>query len=182
MTPEPNDPAVAPTMVVRDAPPRDPVPLSERVRERVQARIRAFVEGGGDDPAGLREAARALDLLPLEATGDGGRWLGVRPTADVVSFAPGAPHDVAEVEDPWRRAAALARASERYPELDDLVPPAPLSARVCPRCLGAGRIRLGGRDVPCVCGGLGWIPPVSDAPAREGEQRVARRSRRKREG
>jgi hypothetical protein len=148
----------------------------DAARDRLRERIRAFLAETAPDPADLRGAARELDLLPLApdqvAVGptmeDRERWFGVRPDGKVLSFATRAPRDPRSPESRWRHDWVLARERERYPELDAFIPPPPRDAPLCPRCDGAGRIRLGvsGRIVTCVCGGLGWIPPLDDEPLR----------------
>ncbi len=154
------DPTAEPITIIGAPKPEFPS-LARRTHDRIRERIREFLDPKARDLDFLRDAARALDLLPLSpASRD--RWYGVRPDGDLLSFSPRTPYEVLEEEDQWRRAAELLRASERYPELEALVPPPPLSCRTCPRCGGSGLIRREGRDLTCICEGLGWIAPVED--------------------
>jgi hypothetical protein len=163
------DPAAEPVTII-GGPPRESPSIARQTHDRIRERIRELLEFGTDKPDSLRDAARELGVLPL-ASESAQRWYGVRPDGDLLSFALRAPHDERVVEDQWRRSAELSRASERYPELEALVYPPPLSCRTCPRCGGEGRIRLHGESVTCLCGGLGWLPPVEDEiGTRKGEQ------------
>jgi hypothetical protein len=93
-----------------------------------------------------------------------------KPDGDLLSFEPRSPYDPIVEEDLWTRAATLSRSLERYPELEPLVPPPPLSCRTCPRCGGKGVIARADGEITCICEGLGWMPPVSD--------KIERRERR----
>ena len=144
--------------------------LAVRTRDRIRERIREF-ESKEDL---LNRAARELNLLPL-SPGEDDRWYGVRPDGDLISFSPNEPHEPVEVDDIWRRAAELSHASERYPELEALVPPPPLSCRTCPRCGGSGLVRRDNNEVLCsICEGLGWLAPVFDEIEERPERRPAR--------
>jgi len=137
------------------------MPIPDDLAAAIRDRIRAFAADPAN-PAELREAAAALDLLPLRPRGD--RHLGLLPDGQVVSFAPRPPHDPRPLPDRSDRAAALRPAARLDPALAPLVPPPPLSARACPRCFGSGFILIGTDPTPvlCVCDGVGWLAPIDD--------------------
>jgi hypothetical protein len=146
---------------VRGAPVPDAVPLSERIRASVLRRIAALDEQ--TLPREVVAAARELEVLPLEATG--ADWLGLRPDGDLVSFRPEPPSLGERVTHPWSRATVLLRVTQRYDELAGLLGPPPRNRRTCPVCGGLGTIVRDGVERPCVCGGVGWLSPISDPPA-----------------
>jgi hypothetical protein len=163
-----------------DAPPDHgreggPMTPSPELVARLRECIRAYVEADIPDPLDLRRAARALDLLPVVEVI--GRWHGVRTDGAVVSFALMPPHEEREESDRWRRAFVISLGRADCPELDGLVPPRSLNSRPCLRCGGTGEIRLGDQGmVPCVCAGVGWLPPISDEaskPARPHDDSAA---------
>ena len=136
--------------------PEQQVPsLAEVTRDRIRERIEKFEE------ASLRELARELNVLPLSSIDDE-RWYGVRPDGDVISFRVQRPYEPVEEEDLWRRAATLSKALGKYPELEPLVPPPPLSCQTCPRCGGSGVISRAESELNCICEGLGWLPSIFD--------------------
>ena len=58
-------------------------------------------------------------------------------------------HPSAREDDPLTRFAVVAQGALRYPELADVIPQPPVSARPCAACLSRGE--------GCgACGGLGW--------------------------
>ncbi len=149
------------TVPVRGAPEPEEVPLSERIRASVLRRI-----GSLDDQALSGEvvaAARHLEVLPLEPAG--ANWVGLRPDGDLVRFSAAPPLLGERVTHPWSRATVLLRATERYDELAGLLGPPPRDRRTCPVCGGLGTIVRGGLERRCVCGGVGWLSPMSDPPA-----------------
>jgi hypothetical protein len=139
--------------------------LAVVTRERILKLIEDYLQT--ETP--LRDVARALTVLPLsEAAAE--RWYGIKPNGDLLSFETRSPFEASEEEDLWTRATTLSRALKRYPELEPLIPPPPLSCRTCPRCRGKGVITRVDGEVSCICDGLGWMPPVYD--------KVERRERR----
>jgi hypothetical protein len=156
-----NDPR---PIVIEGAPQSNQRSRAEQTRDRLRARIEEYIAGGDSD---LREAARALRVLPLEQIEEA-RWYGVRPNGDLIAFSPIAPGEPDVVVDEWKRAAALLWASKQYPELEALVPPPPLNSRPCGLCNGSGQLLIDNRQVVCVCEGLGWLSPISDAEERGG--------------
>ena len=129
--------------------------LAEVTRDRIRERIQKFEE------ASLREVARELNVLPLSPLDDE-RWYGVRPDGDLISFRVRHPYEPVEENNLWRRAATLSNALGKYPELEPLVPPPPLSCQTCPRCGGNGVIMRGQQEINCICEGLGWMPSIFD--------------------
>ena len=147
--------------------------LAVRTRDRIREYIREFTESKTNELNFLSRAAHELDVLPLSPA-SAERWYGVRPDGDLLSFSPNTPYDPIEEDDLWRRAAELSQASERYPELEALVPPPPLSCRTCARCGGSGLIRRDDKEVLCICEGLGWLAPVEDKIEEERRERPQR--------
>ncbi len=145
------------SIVVHGAPQAFEAPLSLRLDKYIRDHILALPIDMDDDD--VREAPQ-IEVLPLLR--QGGVSYGVTPQGDVVSFPGVAPYDAPQEVDGWRRAWVLSLSRERYPELESLIPPPPLSCRVCARCGGDGQIGIPGATVTCVCGGLGWMPPISD--------------------
>jgi hypothetical protein len=154
-----SDPADG-TVPVHGAPEPDAVPLSERIRVSVLDRIASLGEQAL--PREVVAAARELEVLPLEPAGVD--WLGLRPDGDLVLFR-AEPASLGErVTHPWTRATVLLRAAERYDALDGLLGPPPRDRRTCPVCGGLGTIVRDGVERRCVCGGVGWLSPISDPP------------------
>ena len=135
--------------------------VATRTQDWIQGRINEVVSSNSVDLISLREAAKNLNVLPLLSS-EGNRWYGVRPNGDLISFELQAPHYEHTEEDQWKRTAVLFRVSRDYPQLNPLVPPAPLSSCPCSRCNGSGEILFKGEWVLCICQGLGWIPPMFD--------------------
>ena len=155
-----NDLLYEPVKIIGGPQPESPS-TARRTYSRIQERIREFLELKTVKSGQLRDAVVALNVLPVNEAADD-CWYGVRPDGDVLLFCARSPHDSQEVEDEWTRTAILTQGAESYPELEALVPPPPLSCRTCPRCHGSGLIRKRGADISCICGGLGWLPPVED--------------------
>jgi len=158
------DPYAEPIVVI-DGPKSESPSLARRTHDAIKRRITELVESKSNENALLREAVRMLDVLPLNPV-DEEHWYGVRPDGDLLLFSVESPYEAHEETDPWRRAAELSKGTERFPELEALVPPPPLSCRTCPRCAGSGLVRSDGKEVTCICGGLGWLAPVEDEIAR----------------
>ena len=135
--------------------------VATRTQNWIREQISKLVHSSSNASISLRGAARNLDILPLLNT-DGNRWYGVRPNGDLLSFELHAPHCECTEEDQWKRATVLFKASKDCPQLKPLVASAPLASRPCSRCGGSGEIQLRGESVPCICGGLGWVPPMFD--------------------
>src|SRR5688572_14207240 len=132
-----------------------------KVLETLQRRQRELVAGQTSRSRRLREAAQALEVLPVRCVW--GRDYGIRlADAEVVSFNARPPHDPTVETDRRVRTIVLGFACGRHPELAPLVPPRPGDARECPQCGGSGRARGKGGERTCSgCGGLGWsVPPL----------------------
>lgn len=126
-------------------------------RRRI-AQLKAFDQSAPQLAAMLRE----LDALYLFGT------LGfeavMRPDGTVLVAADehwGEPH---APPPPWRtatereRTLSLVAAGERWPEVAELLPPRPASARDCVECQGHGTIAIQQTSILCsACGALGWI-------------------------
>ena len=168
-----SDPTIE-TITIVGCPRPEAPSLAHVTYEWIRTRIRELIDSEAGDPDSFRDAARALDVLPLAPSSDD-RWYGVRPDGDLLSFSLHTPHHEREEEDQFRRAAVLKGASDRHPELGALVPPPPLSCRTCPRCGGGGGIQLRGDAAACICAGLGWLPPVEDRIEERSHERLDRR-------
>lgn len=60
--------------------------------------------------------------------------------------------------------ASLMAGVKRYPDLQFLIPSRPDDAVTCDACCGTGRIpHKGFENVICVCGGVGWLAPGTQA-------------------
>lgn len=105
-----------------------------------------------------RDAARRTNGAPVYADLCG--VLVVMADGSVARFDPEM-DGVAEVHDEAWIAVALCRASQRYPELESLLPARPLSAVTFPQCDGAG-IVLDSLDCG-KCFSLGWVRGRSDS-------------------
>ena len=60
---------------------------------------------------------------------------------------------------------ALARGSRRYPDLAGMAPKRPPDGVTCIQCDGSGRLANVPANVVCICGGLGWHPPITGSAA-----------------
>ena len=126
---------------------------SSGVESRIRASIEAFVRSRTPRAEQLREAALALEVLPV--TDDWDRDYGVRPDGDVISFNRVAPYDPRAELDPRGRATVLGYAVWKFPELADLRPDRPDDAVTCSLCQGTGQSSSSSSGA-CLCGGLGW--------------------------
>jgi uncharacterized protein (TIGR02996 family) len=121
-------------------------------REQFLAQFPAFPQ---DREA--RDFALVQNALPLWF--DMGGCYALRLDGELVSFAwddPGPPR----IE--WCERihnVVLFHGAKKYPELRLLLPPRPVTSRVCPTCGGTGTPANLPRIV-CHCGGLGWLPPA----------------------
>ncbi|MBD0368752.1 MAG: hypothetical protein ICV53_21920 [Flavisolibacter sp.] len=150
------------TIPIMGAPKPEFPSISKRTHDYIRMQINKLLDSNyGEWDDSLRKAAHALNLFPLSPA-NGNRWYGVRPDGDLLSFELREPYNEQEEEDQWKRAAVLMQASDRYPELQPLVPPPPLSCYTCPRCGGAGVIQRKGEAILCICEGLGWLPSIED--------------------
>lgn len=149
IVPAPDQPARAET-------PRPAVPPSPELTARIRAWIDALPPGGIGNP--IPRLGREHGFLPLHAT-QIYLW-GVRPDGVVMWMDHEAFRDTPEPEtDPLILYAVLARGAETYPELREILPPAPPGVRRCERCGGEGWTQAPGEAIAtgCTwCDGLGW--------------------------
>ena len=119
-------------------------------RATVVARLSATIARSDTNPY-FRRAASLTRGVPTYA--DVGGILVVTPEGDVVSVDLDEDVIRTEADRKWRL-LALAIAARSYPELADLAPRRPSTARTCDLCAGTGSI-LG---LHCgVCSSLGWV-------------------------
>ncbi len=115
--------------------------------ERIQARINALNPTAlGQWP--IRVFKEDLNALPLH--GNAIFVWALRTDGEIVRMDHEAfGHPSAREDDPLTRFAVVAQGALRYPELADVIPQPPVSARPCAACLSRGE--------GCgACGGLGW--------------------------
>jgi len=104
-----------------------------------------------DSSSYIREAAVRTGGVPVYA--DMGGVLVVAPDGSTLHYEPASRKIDAFVEERWRL-LALVRAARKYPELSELRPARPETARSCRQCGGTGLV-VG--QVDCgVCDGTGW--------------------------
>lgn len=167
-----NDNYNAETVTIVGGPERKFPSLARVTHDRIGKLIEQFIGGAPSDMASLRGAASELKVLPLAPANDA-QWFGVTADGDVLVFGLHSPYDPVEVDDVWLRATTLSKSLNKYPELEVLIPPPPLSCRTCPRCGGSGLITRSGREVLCICEGLGWLPSVEDEIQKEDKNKPA---------
>lgn len=133
---------------------------SRELEAQIAARVQAILSDSSPDSADLRKVASETNALPLHYGLGGG--IALRPTGEVVEFFWDSPRDTKEVCDSRLMNIALSQGSQKYPELEVLVPPRPSSASVCSYCNGTGypssALNSKIENIVCYCGGLGWIP------------------------
>jgi hypothetical protein len=123
--------------------------------EHITARLAAYV-AAADTPAEYRELASRLGALP--SLFDMGGCTLIRPDGTLVDVL----WDSSErpTETIYRRLRSGAgRRCRAHPELAELLPVRPATARDCAACGGKGRVPLPGpANALCgPCGALGWV-------------------------
>jgi hypothetical protein len=133
--------------------------IRPELSKQIAARIADYV-----DPApalyNIQEAVTKLGALPILS--DWGGCSAIRPDGEIIVILADAPEEWYVESDQRLRNSAIYQGSLIYPELKELVPERPSSARVCPDCQGTGthpiNDQLEHKICLCWCGGLGWIP------------------------
>ena len=118
----------------------------------IDARIKGLAAGSSGDP--FEVAARKHGALPLYHGWDG--WLLLTTGSEVVEEVDG---QLRLAVEPWRT-FGLVIGAERYPELRQLLPTRPSSARDCPHCKGTGWLIMNDKPAGFRCGhcyALGWV-------------------------
>ena len=138
--------------------------------ETIQRLHHELVSGSSADEFGLSRSASITSVLPLAV--DMGGFFGIRLDAEVVGFIYDNLDSPIKIEDRRIFNSILYQGSKIYPELMPLVPVRPNDAITCPSCHGTGVIsglpdKLKDKVV-CFCGGLGWIPGLSDSASEDG--------------
>lgn len=122
--------------------------------------IEDFINGTGPDPNNVRQLAAEKNVLPLLL--DFGGMCAIDSAGDILSFVWDDTEHPQIESDPRIRNVALFQGGKKYPELNNLIPPKPDDASVCPHCRGTGidpyATKLHLDNIVCYCGGLGWIP------------------------
>jgi hypothetical protein len=133
--------------------------ISQELTDQIAARIRDYVDPT-PEPFNHQQAVAMLGVLPL--TCDWGGCYAIRPDGEIVVFLYETPEVCSVEEDPRIRNMAIYQGSLRYPELKELVPLRPPTARDCPTCEGTGihpiSLQIERDNILCYCGGLEWVP------------------------
>jgi hypothetical protein len=136
--------------------------ISSTLTEQIEARIKEFLAETTPDPNGMRKIAAEFRVLPLFP--DFGACYAIRPNGEVISVGWDDHSDVQVHHELRTLRTILFQGSKRYPELQTLLPPKPVDARVCHVCNGTGIFVIAGTattTIVCHCGGYGWLPPDS---------------------
>jgi len=129
-----------------------------QLAEQIVARLIAALPPDQLDPA--RTHAARLSALPI----GGSMWADyyLRPNGEVVIVGEDDEHPNVDsvYMDCVRVLMVLVWGSRRYPELRQLLPPREPDSTDCV-CLRYPNFFGPGKTVCSICGGLGWLPPVS---------------------
>jgi len=138
-------------------------PFSPELAERIQRHLIDLPSQLGAWPVSLSK--KKLNALPLH--GNQIYLWSLRPDGVVLCLDhESASLPVWEESDPLTLYAVLVHGAQKYPELQELVPPRPLGVRQCEPCSGTGVI--GGAETAsgCMrCRGLGWhvmLRPINE--------------------
>jgi hypothetical protein len=129
-------------------------PLSPELAQRIQRHLTDLPNQFGAWP--VRLSKKKLNALPLH--GDQIYLWALRPDGVVLCLDhESASLTVREESDPLTLYAVLVQGAQKYPELQELVPPRPLGVRQCEPCSGTGVIVGAETTTGCMrCRGLGW--------------------------
>jgi hypothetical protein len=130
---------------------------NNRVTAFVRMRLEALLASEPtDSPFDDVLIAREMQALPVYK--DLGGTLGFNAEGTVLFLALDSEQVRPVIDHGWTIVAAVA-ASEKYPELRDILPERPPTAITCAMCLGAGKLVLTPKlTVGCAtCWGLGWV-------------------------
>lgn len=136
------------------------MPISPTLTEQIKARIREFTAETTPDPNGMRQIAEEFSVLPLFP--DLGGCYAICLNGEIISVGWDDHRDVQVENEPRVLRTILFQGSKRYPELEALLPPKPVDARICHICNGTGIFVIAGiatTTIVCHCGGYGWLPP-----------------------
>jgi uncharacterized protein (TIGR02996 family) len=133
--------------------------FSQVVARWLGGRLRQFLEESRADSP-IKEQLRrfAADQRALPLLLDLGGCLAIRMDGEVLSFGWDEPENPRIEKDARVRQATLAVGAKKYREVRLLLPPRPVSSRLCPSCGGSGTVASAPPSIVCDCGGLGWIP------------------------
>ena len=93
------------------------------------------------------------DGTALMLYGDIGGCAYIRPDGEILYW--GHDDDAPSPGSSGTAIASIVIGSQRFPELQELLPPRPPTASDCPACAGSGKFRQ--YDIICgSCNGLGW--------------------------
>lgn len=128
--------------------------ISSELAQCIQRRLTDLPEEFGAWP--VRLSKKKLGALPLH--GDQLYLWALRPDGVVLCLDhESASLPVWEESDPLTLYAVLVHGAQRYPELQELVPPRPLGVQECEACLGTGVVGQAETATGCMsCRGLGW--------------------------
>jgi hypothetical protein len=127
-----------------------------KVSSFVSASLQALLRGDVACTEYEREVARETNALPVYM-GMGGA-LGLTPDGTVLLYDSESGQVRPEIDEMWIMLAAVS-ATEKHPELREILPVRPPTATTCLDCSGTGRQALTPNFTP-ICGkcfGLGWV-------------------------
>jgi hypothetical protein len=129
-------------------------PLSPELAQRIQRHLNDLPRHFGAWP--VRLAKKKLNALPLH--GDQINLWALRADGVVLCLDhESASLTVREESEPLTLYAVLVQGAQKYPELQELVPPRPLGVRQCEHCSGTGVVGVAESAPGCMrCRGLGW--------------------------
>jgi hypothetical protein len=126
---------------------------NNKVSSAVSAKLDALLRTGSDEER-TRKVARATNALPVYF--DLGGALAFTPGGALLGYDWESEQVAPEKDARWLVIAAVSAAG-KYPDLREMLPQRPPTAKACSLCSGTGRVF----PVKAFCGsccGLGWTP------------------------
>ena len=117
------------------------------------AHIHTLLRSDGPASDEERTVARTTNALPVYSDWSGS--LAVTPDGEVLFYDSESGQVTPVTDDAWSIVAAVS-AAQKYPDLRDMLPDRPPTAKSCGVCSGTGR-QMPGKAFCGKCSGLGWI-------------------------